>query len=173
MSKPRKDRSTPTGSSPVDIPGADDTSEPAAQSAAGSTKKTTARGGTDTSPSTGTSAKAGAKAPKTGGKNTAKPSAATAADALAEGRKKSTSRPDAAEEFARRTTAQKVRVSGGDNPVWWVPVMCGLMLLGLLWLVVTYLAQGSYPAPKIGVVWNLGVGFVLVMAGFLMTTRWK
>lgn len=86
---------------------------------------------------------------------------------------KSTSRADAADELARRTTAKKVRVTGGDNPRWWVPTMVTLMVVGLLWLVVTYLGEGKYPAPSVGVVWNLGIGFALVMAGFLMTTRWK
>lgn len=86
---------------------------------------------------------------------------------------KSTSRADAADELARRTTAQKVRVTSGDNPQWWVPTMVALMVVGLLWLVITYLAEGKYPAPSVGVVWNLGIGFALVMAGFLMTTRWK
>ncbi|MBO1755070.1 cell division protein CrgA [Allobranchiibius sp. CTAmp26] len=103
------------------------------------------------------------EAPATSAKKTAAPSG--------KGAKKKSSSP--ADELARRTTAQKVRVTGGDNPTWWVPLMVGFMVLGLLWLVVTYLSQGDYPAPKLGVVWNLGIGFVLVMVGFLMTTRWK
>ncbi|KRE42819.1 cell division protein CrgA [Knoellia sp. Soil729] len=59
------------------------------------------------------------------------------------------------------------------NPPWFVPVMIGLMLIGLVW-VVTYYISGAheYPVPAIGR-WNLGAGFGFMMAGFLMTTRWR
>jgi hypothetical protein len=51
--------------------------------------------------------------------------------------------------------------------------MLGLMLAGLIW-VVTYYISGvnEYPVPQLGR-WNLGVGFGLMMSGFLMTTRWR
>lgn len=58
------------------------------------------------------------------------------------------------------------------NPPWFVPVMVGLMVLGLAWIVVTYLSQSQFPIPGIRQ-WNLGIGFVLMMAGFGMTTRWR
>lgn len=57
------------------------------------------------------------------------------------------------------------------NPRWLVPTMLGLMILGLLWVVVTYISQSQYPIPDIGS-WNLAVGFVLIIAGFGLTTRW-
>ena len=59
------------------------------------------------------------------------------------------------------------------NPRWYAPVMVTLMVLGLLW-VATYYISGvhQYPVPQIGR-WNLGAGFALMMAGFLMTTRWR
>lgn len=74
--------------------------------------------------------------------------------------------------------------SGGPatNPRWFVPVMLGLMILGLLWIVVFYLTQGQYPLPTIPLPgdgswtpgnWNLVIGFGLVLAGFVMTTRWR
>ena len=67
-------------------------------------------------------------------------------------------------------TAQKNQT---PNPRWFVPVMLGLMVLGLLW-VVTYYISGvhQYPIPALGR-WNLGVGFGLMLSGFLMTTRWR
>jgi hypothetical protein len=57
------------------------------------------------------------------------------------------------------------------NPRWLVPVMLGLMLLGLVWIVTTYLTQSQYPIPGIGQ-WNLAIGFVLIISGFSLTTRW-
>jgi hypothetical protein len=58
------------------------------------------------------------------------------------------------------------------NPPWFVPVMLGLMLVGLLWVVTFYVTAGGYPIPKINY-WNLVIGFALMISGFLMTTRWR
>jgi hypothetical protein len=58
------------------------------------------------------------------------------------------------------------------NPGWFVPVMIGLLLLGLAWIVVYYLTQTEYPIPGISHA-NLGIGFGIALAGFLMTTRWR
>lgn len=57
------------------------------------------------------------------------------------------------------------------NPAWLVPVMVGLMVVGLLWIVATYMFQSAYPVPGIGQ-WNLAIGFVLIIGGFSLTTRW-
>lgn len=58
------------------------------------------------------------------------------------------------------------------NPRWFVPVMLSLMVLGMVWIVVFYITQTEYPVPGIGS-WNLVAGFGLVLAGFVMTTRWR
>jgi hypothetical protein len=58
------------------------------------------------------------------------------------------------------------------NPAWFVPVMLGLMLAGLLWVVTFYITSGGFPVPGIGY-WNLIIGFSLMISGFLMTTRWR
>lgn len=60
------------------------------------------------------------------------------------------------------------------NPPWFLPVMLGLMLLGLLWIVVFYVTAGGarLPIPALGNM-NLLVGFLLIIAGFIMTTRWR
>lgn len=57
------------------------------------------------------------------------------------------------------------------SPPWLVPTMVTLMIAGLLWVVVTYLAGGRWPVPGLGN-WNLAIGFTLLMAGFGLTTRW-
>lgn len=66
-------------------------------------------------------------------------------------------------------TGRKVKVG---NPPWFVPVMVGLMVLGLFWVVVFYVTAEQYPVPSLGR-WNLVVGFGLMMTGFGMTTRWR
>lgn len=58
------------------------------------------------------------------------------------------------------------------NPAWLVPTMLGLMLLGLAWIIVTYLLNFAYPIPGIRS-WNLAIGFGFVIAGFALTTRWR
>ncbi len=58
------------------------------------------------------------------------------------------------------------------NPRWWVPVMVALLLLGLAYLVVSYLSSFAYPIGQLGY-WNLVIGFGILMTGFIMTTRWR
>ncbi|MBC7291155.1 MAG: cell division protein CrgA [Actinotalea sp.] len=58
------------------------------------------------------------------------------------------------------------------NPPWLVPTMLTLMILGLVWIVVTYVSQTRWPIPEIGN-WNLAIGFVLLFAGFGLTLRWR
>jgi hypothetical protein len=60
------------------------------------------------------------------------------------------------------------------NPRWLVPTMLTLMLVGLAWIVTYYLTSQNLglPIPALGN-WNLVVGFVLIIAGFGLTTRWK
>lgn len=58
------------------------------------------------------------------------------------------------------------------NPRWFLPLMLGLMLIGLAWIVVFYVSESQYPVPDIGAL-NLIIGFGFILAGFLMTTRWR
>ncbi|MFD4957736.1 cell division protein CrgA [Microbacterium sp. NPDC058389] len=58
------------------------------------------------------------------------------------------------------------------NPVWFKPIMIGLMLVGLIWILVFYLSGMAFPIPDIGA-WNLVIGFGIAFVGFLMTTRWR
>ena len=58
------------------------------------------------------------------------------------------------------------------SPRWYAPVMVGLMILGLLWIVTFYITQQAYPVPNIGY-YNLLIGFGILLVGFAMTTRWR
>lgn len=66
------------------------------------------------------------------------------------------------------------RVEGEDAPnaAWFKPVMVGLMLLGLVWILVYYISGQQYPIPGI-TAWNLAIGLGIALIGFLMTTRWR
>jgi hypothetical protein len=68
--------------------------------------------------------------------------------------------------------ATKVRVAGPSHP-FYVAVMLGLMLLGLLWLVVNYLAIDKIPLLNSLGNWNFLIGFTLMVTGLLMTMRWR
>lgn len=80
-----------------------------------------------------------------------------------------------AEEAVARAEAKqrhKVKAQRVGNPPWFVPVMLGLMIIGLLWVVTFYITGQQYPVSSWGM-WNLGIGFAFILVGFAMTTRWK
>lgn len=65
-----------------------------------------------------------------------------------------------------------VKVAGPSHPVY-VAVMLGLMLAGLLWLVVNYLAGDQIAfMVQLGPV-NFLIGFALIVIGLFMTMRWR
>ncbi len=59
-----------------------------------------------------------------------------------------------------------------ESPRWWVPTAVTLMVVGMLWVVVTYIIAPNGPIPNLGN-WNLAIGFGVVMTGFLMMLRWR
>jgi hypothetical protein len=68
--------------------------------------------------------------------------------------------------------AERIESDAAPNPVWFKPVMVGLMVIGLIWVIVFYLSGMLFPIPGIGA-WNLVIGFGIAFVGFLMTTRWR
>lgn len=68
---------------------------------------------------------------------------------------------------SERTKAVRV-----GNPPWLVPLMVACFVIGLLWVVVYYVTQTEYPIGDIGL-WNMGIGFGLIIVGFIVSTRWK
>ena len=76
------------------------------------------------------------------------------------------------EEDREREEKRVAKMVDAPSPGWWVPTLCTLMIVGLFWLVVYYLTGEKYPIPGIGL-GNMAIGFVLILAGFGMTTRWR
>ena len=81
---------------------------------------------------------------------------------------------------ANRVSRVPVKVKRTGSPNWYAPTMVTLMVIGLLWVVATYLFQGRYPLPYFYSHYddwlrngNLYVGFIIMMLGFLGLLRWK
>ena len=73
---------------------------------------------------------------------------------------------------ADNRTAVKVKASGPSHPAY-VAIFLGIMVLGLLWLVVNYLAGDKIPFMLDLGPWNFAIGFALMITGLLMTMRWR
>ena len=73
-----------------------------------------------------------------------------------------------------KSAAPEENRAGDDvpNPVWFKPIMFGLMIVGLAWIIVFYVSGQQYPLPQLGG-WNILIGFGILFLGFLMTTRWR
>lgn len=84
-------------------------------------------------------------------------------------RKKAVYTPPANE---RRPGTKPVKVAGPTHPVY-IAVMLGLMLVGLAWLVVNYLAGDAISFMVTLGPWNFLIGFSLIVIGLLMTMRWR
>lgn len=76
----------------------------------------------------------------------------------------------------KRTTRVAQQASAAQankpNPVWFKPVMFGLMIIGLLWIITFYISEGAFPV-QAWASWNIVAGFGIAIVGFLMTTRWR
>ena len=59
------------------------------------------------------------------------------------------------------------------SPRWYAPVMVTLMVLGLMWIVVYYVAGDRIPFMVSLSAWNFAIGFGLMVAGLIMSMRWR
>ena len=58
------------------------------------------------------------------------------------------------------------------SPRWYPIVMAAILVIGLAWIVVYYLAGSSVPLMKDLGAWNFAVGFGLMIIGLGMAVRW-
>ena len=59
------------------------------------------------------------------------------------------------------------------SPRWYAIVMVALMLVGLLWIVVYYVAGDKLGFMVTLGVWNFAIGFGAMVAGLVMSMRWR
>ncbi len=59
------------------------------------------------------------------------------------------------------------------SPRWYAPLMIALMLLGLIWIVVYYVAGDQIPFMVSLSAWNFAIGFGAMVAGLVMSMRWR
>lgn len=75
----------------------------------------------------------------------------------------------------RKKPAADARVVSKEpkgNPRWLVPTMVTLFIVGLLWIVTTYLFRAEYPIPQLGN-GNLLIGFAMLLGGLILAMRWR
>ena len=84
-------------------------------------------------------------------------------------RKKSVYTPPADALQARGARAKAVKPS----PRWYAPLMVALMLIGLVWIVVYYVAGDKIPFMVSLGPWNFAIGFGAMVAGLVMSMRWR
>lgn len=83
---------------------------------------------------------------------------------------------DAARPVSSTTTSAShtpVKINTGGTPAWYKAIMFGLMILGLAWLIVFYVAGDQIPLLSELGPWNYAIGFAGLIAGLLMTMGWR
>ena len=61
----------------------------------------------------------------------------------------------------------------GPSPTWYPVVMLVLMVLGLAYIAVYYLAGERVPVMRDLNAWNFAIGFGLMVTGLFMAVRWR
>ena len=85
-------------------------------------------------------------------------------------RKKSVYTPPEGGPDGRAGRAARV---AGPSPRWYAPLMVTFFLLGLLWIVVYYIAGERLPFMVSLGAWNFAIGFGTMVAGLIMSMNWR
>jgi hypothetical protein len=59
------------------------------------------------------------------------------------------------------------------SPRWLVPTMLASLLLGLVWISLYYVTGGTNPLQSWAGAWNLVIGFVFIIVGVALATKWR
>jgi hypothetical protein len=59
------------------------------------------------------------------------------------------------------------------SPTWYAVTMVALLIVGLAYIVVYYMAGEHVPLMRDIGSWNFAVGFAFLMSGLIMAVRWR
>jgi hypothetical protein len=59
------------------------------------------------------------------------------------------------------------------SPPWLAPVMVACLVIGLAWIALYYITNGTVAGMSALGGWNMVIGFVLIIAGVVLSTRWR
>ncbi len=59
-----------------------------------------------------------------------------------------------------------------DGARWIAPAMVTMFVIGLLWIVIWYIAPDN-PITGPLAAWNVAIGFVFIAVGFILSTKWR
>jgi len=59
------------------------------------------------------------------------------------------------------------------SPPWVAPTMLACLVIGLAWIALYYVTQANMPGLSTLGAWNLVGGFSLIIAGVVLSTRWR
>jgi hypothetical protein len=65
------------------------------------------------------------------------------------------------------------KAAAQPSPRWYAALMVALMVIGLLWIVVFYVAGDKIPFMVSLSAWNFAIGFGAMVAGLIMSMRWR
>ncbi len=86
--------------------------------------------------------------------------------------RKKTTEAGAASRTTQPESSARARVAAPSSPVY-VGIMLALFVIGLLWLIVYYLWGTDIPFLTDLGNWNFAIAFGLLVAGLIMTMRWR
>lgn len=58
------------------------------------------------------------------------------------------------------------------SPRWLVPTMLACLLIGLAWIAMYYISGATLPFAALAA-WNLAIGFVFIITGVVLATKWR
>lgn len=66
------------------------------------------------------------------------------------------------------------KVARIGSPAWLAPAMVAAFVIGLLYIVVFYIAGSSVPIMRdLSALVNVGIGFAFIAVGFVLSTKWQ
>jgi hypothetical protein len=59
------------------------------------------------------------------------------------------------------------------SPPWLAPAMVACLVIGLVWIALYYVTNGNLAGMSALGDWNMVIGFALIIAGVVLSTRWR